>query len=412
MLQADQRERMNDLLWEIHDWIEADEVWGQTYLEYLDEFDFAFVAEPDPDGFLKQYRRLPEWIQAWHTGITVEAFLAEEWTEENPTDALLDEMDEWLSPEDIVYIRALQTSSMSVYVVEGGELGVSISLRDVVRGGDPVQVFDPRVSEEMLGWRYVAARVLPFGEGHILGGYTVPIPEDDAETFLEFLGETAKEARNDLPEGERETADVWPTVLHLVPPFVSYRFLDEAFAETARPEREVEFRYSLRLPADQLTAKIDRLKQEFLRDEEDPTVWNFHPGGKAKSEAQAWVFIEGEELCIQGDSVKRVKAAEAKLEKDLRLKLGKPRRTEREIEGEDIDVLLPDLQDRFINMAKEQLDEPLEEFEGRSLRQLAQIPSEQHHVRLWLSKLEESLAEALQGRRLDLSPLLTELGLP
>ena len=58
------------------------------------------------------------------------------------------------------YIEALRRSSMSLYEVSDIVGGVSFLARDLVRGGDPVQVFERSATQSLTQWDRIAARVV------------------------------------------------------------------------------------------------------------------------------------------------------------------------------------------------------------------------------------------------------------
>jgi hypothetical protein len=58
------------------------------------------------------------------------------------------------------YIEALRRSSMSLYEVSDIISGVSFPARDLVRGGDPVRVFERSATRSLSQWDRIAARVV------------------------------------------------------------------------------------------------------------------------------------------------------------------------------------------------------------------------------------------------------------
>ena len=68
------------------------------------------------------------------------------------------------------YIGALRRSSMSLYEVSDIVAGVSFLARDLVRGGDPVRVFERSATRSLSQWDRIAARVVTvLGKTQITG---------------------------------------------------------------------------------------------------------------------------------------------------------------------------------------------------------------------------------------------------
>jgi hypothetical protein len=69
------------------------------------------------------------------------------------------------------YIGALRRSSMSLHEVSDIVAGVSFLARDLVRGGDPVRVFERSATGSLSQWDRIAARVVTvLGKTQITGG--------------------------------------------------------------------------------------------------------------------------------------------------------------------------------------------------------------------------------------------------
>jgi hypothetical protein len=58
------------------------------------------------------------------------------------------------------YIGALRTSVMSLYEVSDVVVGESFLARDLVRGGEPVRVFERSATRSLSQWDRIAARVV------------------------------------------------------------------------------------------------------------------------------------------------------------------------------------------------------------------------------------------------------------
>ena len=68
------------------------------------------------------------------------------------------------------YLRALRDSMMSIYEVVGVKPGRGMVLRDLLRGGEPVEVDERLGSESAVRWDRLAVRVLTIDGRHHLAG--------------------------------------------------------------------------------------------------------------------------------------------------------------------------------------------------------------------------------------------------
>lgn len=99
------------------------------------------------------------------------------------------------------YIRALRTSTMSLYRVEQVVPGQSLSLRDVIRGGDDVVVSDPGMARSVKVGDHLAARVVEELNRLILAGGALLFSDEAVATLLDSLREAyGKAADEPLPQ--------------------------------------------------------------------------------------------------------------------------------------------------------------------------------------------------------------------
>lgn len=93
------------------------------------------------------------------------------------------------------YIEALRRSSMSLYEVSDIVGGVSFLARDLVRGGDPVRVFERSATRGLSQWDRIAARVVTvLGKTQITGS-VLPFSHQLAEEALASIERVRKKAR-------------------------------------------------------------------------------------------------------------------------------------------------------------------------------------------------------------------------
>ena len=58
------------------------------------------------------------------------------------------------------YVEALRLSTMSIYEVSDIVVGESFLARDMIRGGDPVRVFERSATRSLKQWDRIAARIV------------------------------------------------------------------------------------------------------------------------------------------------------------------------------------------------------------------------------------------------------------
>ena len=93
------------------------------------------------------------------------------------------------------YIEALRRSSMSLYEVSDIVGGVSFLARDLVRGGEPVRVFERSATRSLSQWDRIAVRVVTvLGKTQITGS-VLPFSHQLAEEALASIERVRKKAR-------------------------------------------------------------------------------------------------------------------------------------------------------------------------------------------------------------------------
>jgi hypothetical protein len=112
------------------------------------------------------------------------------------------------------YLRALRDSVMSIYEVVEVKPGRGLVLRDLIRGGEPVEVDERLGSVSAVRWDRLAVRVLTIGGRHHLSGAVLDFPHEAAETVLRIFRESPERLKGTLAdqmaaltEGERRGLD-------------------------------------------------------------------------------------------------------------------------------------------------------------------------------------------------------------
>jgi hypothetical protein len=93
------------------------------------------------------------------------------------------------------YIQALRRSTMSLYEISDIVVGESFLARDLVRGGEPVRVFERSATRSLSQWDRIAARVVTvLGKTQIAGGVLL-FSHQLAEKALKSIKKIRKKAR-------------------------------------------------------------------------------------------------------------------------------------------------------------------------------------------------------------------------
>ena len=189
------------------------------------------------------------------------------------------------------YMAALRDATMSVYEVTGVSSGKWVEVRDLVRGGEPVRVFEHLASQQMVRWDRIGARVVDYLGQKVFTGALLPYAVNQSEELRRLIEaevdttlSTRSLKRSNLDQIEIGTviADTLATLPaaftacwlagHLgavdapLPDLVNSEGEPIIFAETRFASREGT--------AAQIIARLDALK-DFHRVDDDPPSWDW-----------------------------------------------------------------------------------------------------------------------------------------
>jgi len=114
------------------------------------------------------------------------------------------------------YIAGLRHSVMSLYEVSGLVSGESMLLRDLIRGGEPVQVMEKSGSQGLRQWDRIATRVIPLRDRSVISGTLMRLDHEASDILKERLAKIArKRVRQTKSEarGEDSGADQQATIV-------------------------------------------------------------------------------------------------------------------------------------------------------------------------------------------------------
>jgi hypothetical protein len=98
------------------------------------------------------------------------------------------------------YLRALRGSVMSLYEVVEVKPDRGLVLRDLVRGGEPVEVDEQLGSRSAAIWDRIAARILTIGGCHYLSGAVLNFEQEPAEAVLRVFRISPERAKRSIAE--------------------------------------------------------------------------------------------------------------------------------------------------------------------------------------------------------------------
>lgn len=189
------------------------------------------------------------------------------------------------------YMAALRDAIMSVYEVTNVLPGKWVEVRDLVRGGEPVRVYEHLASQQIVRWDRIGARVVDYlGEKVFTGAllpYTVAQSEPlrqliDAEIAASLTARNLERSNRDQPEVQAAIADA---LLMLAPTFTACWLAGHLGVGNAANRDLVNFdgdpivftetRFAVRQKAaSQIVARLDALPN-LHRVDDSPHAWDW-----------------------------------------------------------------------------------------------------------------------------------------
>lgn len=96
------------------------------------------------------------------------------------------------------YLQQLRDSVLSLYEVVEVSPGQYCDLRDLVRGGKIVRVYEHMGTLNLVKWDRIAARVLNLNSKQRFSGGILPFPHEAAQSLLKVLTESGKQFQKEL----------------------------------------------------------------------------------------------------------------------------------------------------------------------------------------------------------------------
>lgn len=350
------------------------------------------------------------------------------------------------------YIAGLRTSVISLYEVTSVMPGEAMTLRDLIRGGDPVRVLEKRGSQGLRQWDRIATRVIPLRQHSVISGTLMVFDHRTSEALLAAVSRVRKKAPRDVAAVARELgiyADEGALAAELTPDrllgqaafmFTSFWLDDALKAAQGRDLPEMvnaegdpivftRLHFPLRpgVTAEQVRRALAGMST--LR-RKNAGFWNWlaEPGTKPKSvphrpRAQSListmddgalvlgtVSLTGRRLTLEANSATRAERGKALLEAALHGLIGPPL-----TEQADVDQMLsqerpppaptslsPEEERAIVHQGLDEhyrrvLDEPIPALGSKSPRAAARTPKGREKVAAWLKMLENHAAHRPPG---------------
>ena len=349
------------------------------------------------------------------------------------------------------YLEALRDSVLSLYEVVELDPGHSMTVRDLVLGGDPVTVEEKLGSESAARWDRIAGRIVTVNKKVYFTGSLLLFPHEVADEVLAGIEEMVKRIKRKLrreakKHGEQAGIvddDMREKLLSTSARFFTQTWLIDALERATGPMPEIrntdgdEIVFSqARFPITDEVAKVitslDKIN-ELERDEPDEMRWTWHGRGSpsermSRENGLAFgtedetgrtilgnVEIGEDTLVLSTNSKERAEKGRDLLLSHLDGLVGQPLTSHQSMEKmleerTDAPPTQPELPAEVAEQAihsvldshyRRALDEPVPFLDGKTPRQAARSKKGREQVTSWLKKLENSEARraASQGQQ-------------
>jgi len=255
------------------------------------------------------------------------------------------------------YLEALRDSAPGVYEVVAVRPGHGVTIRDLLIGGEPIDVIEVSGSRQIVQWDRLAARVIEHGGKRVFTGAVFPLRAEDSKALIDelkstlhgmaekaglpaeaFRGEVANVMREAAPRlGNLRIAQILADLHRPMPKLIN---------RDGDPYEFVEARY--RLASGDRKGVIARLDAEprLQRTGARPAKWDWlakasehpsrasssgpglaldsHPGGDTERVVVASVTLSAKQLELSVNSRRRLESARTFIEALLAGLIGEP----------------------------------------------------------------------------------------
>lgn len=342
---------------ELTAWIGGNAVWSERLRDVLGEH-FLPVAERaglDPE---ESWEALGEFTGPVY-GTALEDLCTRRYDDppQNLVGDFLKKRGFRLPPLAKSYLEAVRDSAPGVYEAIAVQPGHGVTIRDLLIGGDPIDVIEVSGSRQIVQWDRLAARVVQHGGKRVFTGGVFPLATDSSKAVIDKL----KAMLHGLADGAGVVAEAFrgevANVMREAAPMIAGLRISQTLASLHRPlpkliNRDgdpyefVEARYPL--TAGVRRDVIARLDAEpgLQRTGARPTKWDWvakasehpsratstgegfaldtHPGGDTGRVVLANVTLSGRQLELSVNSRRRLESARGFIEPLLARLIGEP----------------------------------------------------------------------------------------
>ncbi len=197
------------------------------------------------------------------------------------------------------YLQQLAESTLSLYEIVDVSPGHYCDVRDMVREGETVRVFEKMGTQNLVKWDRIAARILSQNGKHIFSGGILPFQHETSQNLLDILNKAKKRFIKEYDRiavkkiRELESGNPDDDFLKNACPFFTSMWLIHTLEDLQSPLPEMvnyegdalEFTES-RFPylaeqQEEIVSKLDAAA-EWERDTPDEHMWNWFPTEKKK----------------------------------------------------------------------------------------------------------------------------------
>ena len=340
------------------------------------------------------------------------------------------------------YLEAVRDSVLSLYEVVELDPGHSMTVRDLVLGGDPITVEEKLGSETAARWDRIAGRIVTVNKKIYFTGSLLLFPHDVADKVLSGIEEMVKSIRKKLrreakKQGEPadfKDGDLREMLLHTSARLFIRIWLIDALYRASGPLPEVrntdgdeivfsEARFPITGEVAKVIAGLDEI-DEFEKDDPNELRWTWQgPGSPSQrvSRGRSFTFetdndagrtilgnieIADDALVLSTNSKERVDTGRDLLLSRLDGLVGQPLTSHQTLEkmldersgsAPVQSELPPEVAEQAIHSFldghyRQALDNPLPYLDGKTPRQAAKTKKGSAQVINWLKKSENSEA--------------------
>lgn len=349
------------------------------------------------------------------------------------------------------YLEAMRDSVISFYEVIDLDPGRSMTVRDLILGGDPITVQEKLGSESTARWDRIAGRIVTVNKRVYFTGSLLLFPHEVADEVLSGIEEMVKSIKKELQKEAKkqgEAAGVTDRILremflHYSASLFTRIWLIDALSRTSGPLPEFrntdgdeivfsEARFPITGKLANVIIGLDTIN-EFERHDPDELRWTWHGHGSpsqrmSRCKGRAFetdddvgqtilgnIEIDKDALVLSTNSKERADRGRDLLLSRLDGVLGQPLTSYRDLEKmleERSDsasvqselppeVTEPAIRSFLDHHYRQVLDDPLPYFDGKTPRQAARSEKGRTQVISWLKNMENSDARraARQGQQ-------------